>query len=103
MLHVQCCVCVILPITYTVYPPPCSVDEVGQRVAALSPRLEVASSTVSEAQAVVAMETSLEELEEWLVSCGKFSNNQLILVQIEEHKVRERPFFFTIIIHSTHV
>ncbi len=33
------------------------------------------------------METSLEELETWLVSCGKFADNQQILLQIEEHKV----------------
>ena len=49
--------------------------------------MKEASSAVNEAQAVVAMETSLEELEVWLVTCGKFSNNQNIVSQIEEHKV----------------
>lgn len=70
------------------------VEKVEKRVESLSsklhllvPRLKEASSAVDEAQAVVAMETSLEELEVWLVSCGKFSNNQNIVSQIEEHKV----------------
>jgi len=49
--------------------------------------LEGASSAVSEAQAVIAMEINLEELEVWLVSCGRFSNNQQILLQIDDHKV----------------
>jgi len=40
-------------------------------------------SAVSEAQAVIAMEINLEELEVWLVSCGRFSNNQQILLQID--------------------
>ena len=36
---------------------------------------------------MVSMETNLSELEVWLVSCGKFADNQQILVQIEDHKV----------------
>ena len=64
------------------------VESLASRLGLLSPRLKEASSAVNEAQAVVAMETSLEELEVWLVTCGKFSNNQNIVSQIEEHKVR---------------
>lgn len=70
------------------------VDKVEKRVESLSsqlhllgPRLKEASSAVDEVQAVVATETSLEELEVWLVSHGKFSNNQNIVAQIEDHKV----------------
>ena len=63
------------------------VESLTSRLCLLGPRLKEASSAVNEAQAVVAMETSLEELEVWLVSCGKFSNNQNIVSQIEEHKV----------------
>lgn len=64
------------------------VESLASRLRLLGSRLKEASSAVDEAQAVVAMETSLEELEVWLVSCGKFSNNQNIVSQIEEHKVR---------------
>ena len=67
--------------------PPHSVNALSSRLQSLSPRLEGASSAVSEAQAVVAMETNVKELEVWLVSCGRFSNNQHILMQIEDHKV----------------
>ena len=63
------------------------VESLASRLRLLGPRLKEASSAVNEAQAVVAMETSLDELEVWLVTCGKFSNNQLIVSQIEEHKV----------------
>lgn len=63
------------------------MDSLSGRLAALSPYLKEASMAADEAQAVVAMETNLEELEVWLVSCGKFSNNQQILAQIDEHKV----------------
>jgi hypothetical protein len=63
------------------------VESLASRLRLLGPRLKEASSAVDEAQAVVAMETSLEELEVWLVSCGKFSSNQNIVSQIEEHKV----------------
>ena len=59
----------------------------ASRLAALSPHLKEVSNAADEAQAVVAMETNLEELEVWLVSCGKFSNNQQIVAQIDEHKV----------------
>ena len=41
-----------------------------------------------EAQEVVKVEDNIQELEVWLVSCGKFAANQNILGQIEEHKVR---------------
>ena len=71
--------------------PPHSVNALSSRLQSLSPRLEGASSAVSEAQAVVAMETNLKELEVWLVSCGRFSNNQHILMQIEDHKVHMHP------------
>ena len=64
------------------------MESLASKLRLLGPRLKEASSAVDEAQAVVAMETSLEELEVWLVSCGKFSNNQNIVSQIEEHKVR---------------
>ena len=67
--------------------PQHSVNTLSSRLQSLSPRLEGASSAVSEAQAVVAMETNVKELEVWLVSCGRFSNNQHILMQIEDHKV----------------
>ena len=67
--------------------PPHSVNALSSRLQSLSPRLEGASLTVNEAQAVVAMETNVKELEVWLVSCGRFSNNQHILMQIEDHKV----------------
>lgn len=63
------------------------VESLASQLRLLGPRLKEASSAVNEAQAVVAMETSLEELEVWLVTCGKFSNNQNIVSQIEEHKV----------------
>ena len=63
------------------------VESLASRLHPLGPRLKNATSAVDEAQAVVAMETSLEELEVWLVTCGKFSNNQNIVSQIEEHKV----------------
>ena len=63
------------------------VESLASKLCLLGPRLKEASSAVDEAQAVVAMETSLEELEVWLVSCGKFSYNQNIVSQIEEHKV----------------
>ncbi len=36
---------------------------------------------------VTALESKLEDLELWLVTSGKFSNNQSILAQIEDHKV----------------
>ena len=63
------------------------VESLASRLHPLGPRLKKASSAVDEAQAVVAIETSLDELEVWLVTCGKFSNNQNIVSQIEEHKV----------------
>ena len=63
------------------------VESLASRLHPLGSRLKTATSAVDEAQAVVAMETSLEELEVWLVTCGKFSNNQNIVSQIEEHKV----------------
>lgn len=63
------------------------VESLASRLRLLGPRLKEASLAVDEAQAVVAMETSLDELEVWLVTCGKFSNNQHIVSEIEEHKV----------------
>ena len=57
------------------------------RLASLLARLEGASSAASEAQEVVKVEDNIQELEVWLVSCGKFATNQHILMQIEEHKV----------------
>lgn len=57
------------------------------RLATLAPRLDKASSAVNEAQVVAAIESNLDDLEVWLVTSGKFSNNQQILVQIEDHKV----------------
>ena len=55
----------------------------------LFPRVKSASSAATEAQEVTAMESNLEELEAWLVSSGKFSSNQHILRQIQEHKVKQ--------------
>ena len=57
------------------------------RVGLLLSRLEGASSVATEAQEVVKVEDRIQELEVWLVSCGKFAANQNILGQIEEHKV----------------
>ena len=57
------------------------------RLASLAPRLDEASSAVNEAQVVAAIESNLDDLEVWLVTSGKFSNNQQILMQIEDHKV----------------
>ena len=53
----------------------------------LLPRVKSASSAATEAQQVTAMESILEEMEAWLVSSGKFSSNQHILRQIQEHRV----------------
>lgn len=63
------------------------VNSLKSTLELLLPRLEAASSAASEAQEMVAMENSLEELEKWLVSSGKFSSNQHILRQIQEHRV----------------
>lgn len=63
------------------------MEHARSRLAALYPRLEGAESAMGEAQEVVAVETNIKELEVWLVSCGKFADNQGILLQIEEHKV----------------
>ena len=65
------------------------MDTLRSQLATLSPRLDQISSAVDEAEAqvVAALESRLEDLEVWLVSSGKFSNNQHILVQIEDHKV----------------
>ena len=35
------------------------------------------------------LETTIKQLEEWLVSCGHFTLNQHILEQFTDHKVRE--------------
>ena len=64
-----------------------SVERVKSKHASLLSRLEVASSVATEAQEVVKVEGSIQELEVWLVSCGKFAANQNILGQIEEHRV----------------
>ena len=77
------------------------VESLASRLRLLGPRLKEASSAVDEAQAVVAMETSLEELEVWLVSCGKFSSNQNIVSQIEEHKVHY--IWMYVYIHCIHM
>lgn len=58
------------------------------KLGSLLPRLENASSAASEAEEMAAMEDNLEELEAWLVSSGKFSENQHILHQINAHRVR---------------
>ena len=76
------------------------VESLASRLRLLGPRLKEASSAVDEAQAVVAMETSLEELEVWLVSCGKFSNNQNIVSQIEEHKVHIYGCMYIYIVYT---
>lgn len=60
-----------------------------RRLEGLLPRLEAVSSAASEAEEVASMEGNLEQLEAWLVSSGKFSSNQHILRQIQEHRVRE--------------
>ena len=65
----------------------CSVDGVKARQESLLSRLEGASSVATEAQEVVKVEDSIQELEVWLVSCGKFAANQNIRGQIEEHRV----------------
>ncbi|CAI8008649.1 Dystonin, partial [Geodia barretti] len=67
-----------------------SVERVKSKHASLLSRLEVASSVATEAQEVVKVEDSIQELEVWLVSCGKFAANQNILGQIEEHRAFER-------------
>ena len=76
---------VTLAILSSSLPP--SVDALRSRLSSLPPRLEGAQSAASEAQAVVVIETNLKELEVWLLSCGKFADNQQILMQIEDHKV----------------
>ena len=76
------------------------VESLASRLRLLGPRLKEASSAVDEAQAVVAMETSLEELEVWLVSCGKFSSNQNIVSQIEEHKVHIYGCMYIYIVYT---
>ena len=70
------------------------MDEVKTRHEALLSRLEGASSVATEAQEVVKVEDSIQELEVWLVSCGKFAANQNILGQIEEHRVSFLHFLF---------
>jgi len=57
------------------------------RLESLSFQLDEATATVGGAMMVAALESKLEDLELWLISSGKFSNNQHILVQIEDHKV----------------
>lgn len=63
------------------------MNSLHSQLGSLLPRLEKASSAVGEAQVVTTLESKLEDLELWLVTSGKFSNNQSILVQIEDHKV----------------
>ncbi len=63
------------------------MNALHSQLESLLPRLEKASSVVGEVQVVTALESKLEDLELWLVTSGKFSNNQSILAQIEDHKV----------------
>ena len=63
------------------------MNRVKSKHGSLFSRLEGASSVATEAQEVVKVEDSIQELEVWLVSCGKFAANQNILGQIEEHRV----------------
>ena len=67
----------------------CSVEGVKTRLDSLLSRLEGASSVATEAQEVVKVEGSIQQLEVWLVTCGKFAANQNILGQIEEHRVSD--------------
>ncbi len=67
------------------------------QLTALLPRLEEASSAVGEVQVVTALESKLEDLELWLVTSGKFSNNQSILAQIEDHKVKRHGSVFILV------
>ena len=69
---------------------------VKSRLDSLLDRLEGASSVATEAQEVVKAEGNIQQLEVWLVNCGKFAANQNILGQIEEHKVSQTAL---IIIH----
>lgn len=62
------------------------VEDVISRLSSLDSRLDEASS-VNEDQVMTAVESNLDDLEVWLVTSGNFSNNQQILVQVEEHKV----------------
>ncbi len=68
-------------------PIPCRVSTLQSQLESLLPRLDKASSAVGEAQVVTALDSKLDDLELWLVTSGKFSDNQSILVQIEDHKV----------------
>ena len=68
------------------------MDGVKARYDSLLSRLEGASSVATEAQEVVKAEGSIQQLEVWLVSCGKFAANQNILGQIEEHKVSFKSY-----------
>ena len=64
-----------------------SVEGVKTRLDSLLSRLEGVSSVATKAQEVVKVEGSIQQLEVWLVTCGKFAANQNILGQIEEHRV----------------
>lgn len=66
------------------------MNSLKSQLESLLPRLEGASSAASDAHEVVAIESNLDELEAWLVTSGKFCDNQHILRQVQEHRVRER-------------
>ena len=68
------------------------MDRVKSRLDSLLDRLEGASSVATEAQEVVKVEGNIQQLEVWLVTCGKFAANQNILGQIEEHRVRQTTY-----------
>ena len=63
------------------------IQTLKSRLESLLPRVEGASHAANEAKQLDVAEDNLKKLEAWLVSNGKFSNNQHILRQIQEHKV----------------